>query len=255
MTSCRKIKGQQHRPQDSSSQYEFLYVADQDTVQQPDYEELPADSSKDTAATTDGIYASVLNPPEEPEQQHSLPTTPPPVEDAYAYPDFREQSDQPQRHNSLATPKAVKCTYSYVLPPKNSQPEQPQRRATIDAPTTDTKDYSFVLPPEDSPEPELQQQQTSMVALLESANGPNHLAEQHIYQNIPAEHSPESPLVATDHVYATVIVQNKRKPRSAEITPETPLRELLEPTQPATVQSAASTPSNGEMTLQTIISA
>ena len=262
-TSCSKNKGQ---PEDSYTAYDFHYVPDQDTVQQPTYDEPPAEPSKETPDTTDGTYACVLSTSEQAEQQPCLHISPP-VENGYASPDIRNQPEQPQLHPNTHAPPT--CSYSYVLPPDssqqleesqqhapldaltttkndysfvlspelNQQPEEPQRHAPSDAPTTTKNDYSFVLSPEVNQQPEEPQHQTSVGAVLETTGGPHNDPKQPIYQNIAIsnKHSPEPPEVAIEHVYATVIMQNKKKLRSAEVPTEKPSEEMLEPTNSSTL--------------------
>ena len=271
-TPCSKNKGQ---PQDSSTAYDFLYLADEDTVQQTTYDEPPAEPSKETPDTTDATYASVLSTSEQTEQQINLHISPP-VENGYASPDIRDQSEQPQLHPSTHAPPT--CSYSYVLPPDssqqleepqqhapldaptttkkndysfvlapevNQQPEEPQQHTALDAPTTTKKnDYSFVLAPEVNQQPEEPQHQASIGATLETIGGAHNDPEQPIYQNIPIsnKHSPEPPEVAVEHVYATVIMQNKKKPRSAEVPTEKPSAELLEPANSPTLQPVPPNP-------------
>ena len=303
-TSCSKNKGQ---PLDSSTAYDFLYLADQDTVQQTTSDEPPAEPSKETPDTTDATYASVLSTSEQSEQQINLHISPP-VENGYASPDIRDQPEQPQLHPSTHAPPT--CSYSYVLPPDSSQqleepqqhaqldvstttkkndysfvlspevnqqpeepqqhtpldvptttkkndysfvlapeldqqPEEPRRHTALDAPTTTKKnDYSFVLPPEVNQQPEEPQHQASIGATLETIGGAHNDPEQPIYQNIPIsnKHSPEPPEVAVEHVYATVIMQNKKKPRSAEVPTEKPSAELLEPANSPTLQPVPPNP-------------
>ena len=106
----RKKNGQQHQAQDSYPTYDFLYVPDQDTVQQPEYAQIPDNSCKDTPPTIESNYACVLSP------------------------DIRNQHEKPQQHTSLDSPATVANTYSYVLMPEDSQqPEQLRHTTSVGA--------------------------------------------------------------------------------------------------------------------------
>lgn len=247
MTSCSKNKG---RPQYSYSAYDFLYVPDQDTVQQPTYDQPSAEPSKETPDTTDSTYARVLSTSEQTEQQLSKHISPP-VENGYASPDVKNQPEQSQPQPITQAPT---CSYSYVLPPESSQQlEEPQQHAPLDASTTTKNDYSFVLSPEDNEQPEEPQQQTTVGAVLETIGGAN--KPQPIYQNIAMSNtqSPEPPEVAGEHVYATVIMQNKKKLRSAEVPAEKPSAEMVEPTNSPTLQPVPPNPGySGENKLHAV---
>ena len=224
---CRKMKGKQRKSQESSPIYELLYVPDQDSVQQSAYEQLPDNSNKDTPATIETGYAHVISP------------------------EIRNQPEQPQQHTSLDIPTAVEPTYACVLSQEiSSKPEKLQRQHSLDPPATVPSTYSYVLMPEISQQPEQLQQQTCVGAHFESSKDEIKGNGSHTYQNTVASTKdyPEPPEVKGEHVYATVIIQNKRKSCAAGVTTEIPSPEMLVPTQPhqTMLQPVTSTPYNGE---------